>query len=278
MSCWGTGHVDARPFPAGDVMQMRTLPGPSLARPTRLPWSALAGLLVAVFALAIYLIPELRSPLADLWAFVDTLDADTLRETLRPLGPWAPFGFLIAQAAQVLVPFLPGAPVTVAGVLLFGWQLGLVLSMAGFMLGSAVQFAAVRRWGRPLVARLAGEAVVTRYAGRLDRRGWWLLAAFLVPFSPADALSAVAALSPISARRFLLISFLGRLPWAAAAVLLAAGLVSGPAVAWAASLGGAIAIGLTAVRWRARAAPEQRRDRPCSRSLCRLRCLHRTVA
>lgn len=217
------------------------------ARPGRWSWPVLLGLLALAALAAGLMASNLRDAVSGAPALIGRLNAESLRDALHPLGVWTPFVYITVQAAQVLVPFLPGAPVTFAGVLLFGWQAGLALSMAGWMIGSAIQFAAVRRWGRHLAARLIGEEMLDRHAGRLDPRGWWLLAAFLVPFAPADAFSALAALSPLPFRRFLLVSFLGRLPWAAATTLLAAGLVSGSAVSWIAAalaLAALLALGL----------------------------------
>jgi uncharacterized membrane protein YdjX (TVP38/TMEM64 family) len=193
------------------------------------------GILMAALAIALaaLLLPGVREAAAWLLAAPGRMDAGGVRDALHALGIWAPVVYVLIQVAQVLVPFLPAAPITFAGVLLFGWQAGLTLSMAGSVLGGAIQFAAVRRWGRPLVARLVGEEMLARYAGLIDPRGWWLLAAFLVPFAPADAFSALAGLSAISFRRFMLVSTLGRLPWAAGTVLLAAGVVDGSTMTWA---------------------------------------------
>jgi uncharacterized membrane protein YdjX (TVP38/TMEM64 family) len=190
---------------------------------------------VATFALVALLVPGVRDVVTQAVSAPFRVDADDVRGSLDRFGMWAPLIYVVIQVAQVLVPFLPGAPVTFAGVLLFGWQAGLALSLGGFALGSAIQFAAVRRWGRPLVARMVGEATLDRYAGRLDPRGWWLLAAFLVPFAPADAFSALAGLTRMSFRRFMLVSFLGRLPWAMGTTLLAAGVVGGSTISWMAA-------------------------------------------
>ncbi|MGE3597543.1 MAG: TVP38/TMEM64 family protein [Dehalococcoidia bacterium] len=233
-------------------MQMPVTQGQYSPLSLRWSWLVAAGLTLVAVALGFLAVPNPRDVVAAVSILSDWLNAGGLRDALHPLGIWAPVVYMLVQATQVLVPFLPGAPVTFAGVLLFGWQAGLFLSMVGFMLGSALQFAAVRRWGRPLVVRLAGEEIVSRSAGKLHPRGWWLLAAFLVPFAPADAFSALAALSPISFRRFLLVSFLGRLPWAAGTVLLAAGLISGSIASWAAAGLALVALAAVGIAYRLR--------------------------
>ncbi len=265
-------------------MQMPATQGQFPPLSLRWSWTVAACLTIAAVALGLLVLPDPRDVIAAGSALSGWLNAGGLRDVLHPLGIWAPVVYLLVQAAQVLVPFLPSAPVTFAGVLLFGWQAGLALSMVGFMVGSVLQFAAVRRWGRPLVVRLAGEAVVTRSADRLDPRGWWLLAAFLVPFAPADAFSALAALSPISFRRYLLVSFLGRLPWATGTVLLAAGLISGSIASWVAAGIALTALAAVGIVYRLRSvhAPNPAAVRPpepsCPNPLCRLRCPHQTVS
>jgi uncharacterized membrane protein YdjX (TVP38/TMEM64 family) len=208
----------------------------------------------AAAVLAWLLVPDLRDGAGRIAAAAGHLEPAALRDGLRAMGAWAPLGYFLLQVAQVLFPVLPATPITFAGVLLLGWQAGLVLGLGGQLLAGAAQFAAVRRWGRPLVARLVGQATFDRYAGRLDPRGWWLPAAFLVPFAPADALGALAGLTTMSLRRFLVLSLVGRLPWGVAAVLLAAGVEAGPAAAWAvAGLVAAVALALVLVRRRAAA-------------------------
>lgn len=266
-------------------MQMPAIQGRPPSLPVRRPWPVVAGLtFLAITMIVGAAVPGLRDMAGSVSRLAGHLDADTVQATIRPLGVWSPIVYGAGQAVQVLIPFLPGAPITFAGVLLFGWQAGLALSMAGFMLGSAIQFGAVRRWGRPLAARLAGADVVMRATDRLDPRGWWLLAAFLVPFAPADAFSAVAAMSPISFPRFLVISFLGRLPWAAGAVLLAAGLIGGSTASRVAAGVALIAVAAAGIAYRLRpgCAAEEAASAcaasPCPSWLCRLRCPHRPSA
>jgi uncharacterized membrane protein YdjX (TVP38/TMEM64 family) len=223
---------------SGPIGSINKAPRPvsgAIAAPSWRTGRALMVASIVTLALVALLLPGVRDIVAQAVSAPFQVDAEDVRGSLDRFGVWAPLVYVGIQVAQVLAPFLPGAPVTFAGVLLFGWQVGLALSMGGFVLGSAVQFAAVRRWGRPLVARMVGESTLDRYAGRLDPRGWWLLAAFMVPFAPADALSALAGLTPMSFRRFMLVSFLGRLPWAVGTTLLAAGVVGGSAMSWMAA-------------------------------------------
>ena len=153
---------------------------------------------------------------------------------LDPLafGTFSAVVYFLIVITQVIVSPIPAGPVTFAGAVIFGVPQGLALSMAGSVVGSALVFAAARRWCQPLVMRLVGEETFYKYAGRLDREGWWLLAILLVPFMPDDAACALAGLSAISFRRFLVFVVVGRLPGATLTALLASDLLTRSVAGW----------------------------------------------
>ena len=151
---------------------------------------------------------------------------EALRGYVLGFGVWAPVVFFVAQAAQVILVPLPGGATAVVGVLVFGPWAGGALGLAGGLAGSVALFALVRRWGRPLAARLVGPKNFERYAGVLDDgKGALLLVVMLVPFVPDDVAVAVAGLSVMSFRRFAVVVALGRLPGSAVTALVAADLM-----------------------------------------------------
>ncbi len=151
---------------------------------------------------------------------------DTLRGYVLGFGAWAPVAFFMTQAAQVIVAPIPGGATAVVGILIFGPWAGTALGLAGGTVGSVALFALVRRWGRPLAARLVGRKNFERYAGALDdEKGALLLVVMLMPFVPDDVAVAVAGLSAVSFRRFAIVVALGRLPGSAMTALLAADLL-----------------------------------------------------
>jgi len=151
---------------------------------------------------------------------------EALRGYVLGFGVWAPVVFFVAQAAQVILVPLPGGATAVVGVLVFGPWAGGALGLAGGLAGSVALFALVRRWGRPLAARLVGRKNFERYAGVLDDgKGALLLVVMLVPFVPDDIAVAVAGLSVMSFRRFAVVVALGRLPGSAVTALVTADLI-----------------------------------------------------
>ena len=186
---------------------------------------------------------------------------EALRGYVLGFGVWAPVVFFVAQAAQVILVPLPGGATAVVGVLVFGPWAGGALGLAGGLAGSIALFALVRRWGRPLAARLVGRKNFERYAGVLDDgKGALLLVVMLVPFVPDDVAVAVAGLSVMSFRRFAVVVALGRLPGSAVTALVAADLMGR-------SAGTLVAVGLAAAVAAALVLPH--RERPESRLLRR---------
>jgi uncharacterized membrane protein YdjX (TVP38/TMEM64 family) len=109
----------------------------------------------------------------------------------------------------------------------------MAMSILGITIGSLIAFALARKFGRPLVVRLAGGAAVEKYMDTVNRHSAWLLfAMFLLPFFPKDALSYIAGLTGIGWPVFLLISFVGRLPGQAVSTLVGSGMISIPWWGW----------------------------------------------
>lgn len=160
---------------------------------------------------------------------------EAMRGFVLGFGACAPAVFFLIQVAQVVLAPIPGNVTTVVGALVFGLWEGLALGLAGAVVGSVLVFALGRRWGRPLVVRLVGRAAFEKYAGVFDARGWVLFVVFLLPFLPDDAVCALAGLSAVSFRRFLVLVLVGRLPSTAFTVLVASGAMPSSAALWIAT-------------------------------------------
>ena len=186
----------------------------------------------ATFVLLWLLSPGLRLDLTDLIASVGSLDAASMKEWVLSFGALSPIVYFLIVVGQVIVNPIPAGPVTLAGALAFGiWQ-GLVLSMAGSVVGSILVFAAVRMWGKTLVVKIVGEKIYAKYAGKLGEGGWWFLFIMLLPLMPDDAVCALAGLSAMPFGRYVAFVVVGRLPGATLTVLLASDTITGSAAGW----------------------------------------------
>jgi uncharacterized membrane protein YdjX (TVP38/TMEM64 family) len=200
--------------------------------------------ITAAFAtvLVFLLSPGSRSGPGQVISLLGELDAVSIRDWVLSFGAFSPLAYFLVVVAQVIVSPIPAGPVTLAGALIFGVWKGLALSMAGSVVGSVIVFAAARRWGKPLVLRLVGEETFGKYAGRLDDKGWWVFVILLVPLMPDDAVCALAGLSAVSLRRFVVLMVVGRSPGATLTALLASDALGRSAATWIAVSMGLVAL------------------------------------
>jgi uncharacterized membrane protein YdjX (TVP38/TMEM64 family) len=208
---------------------------------------AIAAACATVIVLVYLLSPGFRSGLGQAASLLSELDAAGIKDWVLSFGAFSPPAYFFVVVAQVIVSPIPAGPVTLAGALVFGVWEGLALSMAGSVVGSVLVFAAARRWGTPLVVRLIGKETFRKYVGKLDDKGWWVFAILLVPLMPDDAVCALAGLSAVSFRRFVVLMVVGRLPGATLTALLASDKITGSTVGWVVAgllLAGLLALGV----------------------------------
>ena len=207
-------------------------------RPAQRPLGRIVWFVVALAAIWVTLL--FGSEIGAWWDGVSSTlgSPETFRAWVEGFGAWGPVVFFLAQAVQVIVVPIPGTLFPPVGALAFGPWPALGLSLAGMALGSAAVFLIARRWGRPLAMRLVGADRISRYENLMTARGGlliWLV--FLLPLLPDDAVCALAGLSGISFRRFMLIATVGRIPAVAIGVFTMAGLEGAPAWVWALAAG-----------------------------------------
>lgn len=150
------------------------------------------------------------------------LEQAAVREALTSLGPAAPLGFVLAEAAQVVFWPIPGQPLEIPGGWIFGFRAGTLLGSLGALIGSMVAFELGRRFGRPWIEQNIPVGVRERFARRLGpgrRAEWVVFWLMMVPAFPRDPLCYLAALTRLTPLQFGLIALVGRpvglAPWVA---------------------------------------------------------------
>ena len=135
-------------------------------------------------------------------------------QRIDSLGPWGVGIFLCIQVLQVIVALIPGEPVELAAGMLYGTWGGLLICLAGILIGSSVIFTLARRFGQPLVRKLIHEEDMKKYAFLSDAQKLDMLVflVFLIPGTPKDTLNYLCPLTPISPVRFLILSTFARIP------------------------------------------------------------------
>ena len=128
------------------------------------------------------------------------------------LGPWAAFGLIVLQAAQVVIAPIPGEVTTLLGGFLYGPFLGVIISTIGLTIGSYIAFALSRALGRPFVDRFVNKSIMKRFDYLLHHKGALIVfLLLLIPTFQKDSLCNLLGLGHLTTIEFLVIGGAGRL-------------------------------------------------------------------
>lgn len=163
----------------------------------------------------LYLVSEgFRDQVAEAWNVLSSGDQEVIREYIRSFGGWAPVASVLLMVSQVVIAPVPASVIQLANGVVFGVAGGAVLNLIGQMAGATIAFFIARSLGRKTVERLAGrvdengliENWIERWGGKA------LLLVRMIPGMPSDFVSYLMGLTPMGARRYLTVSFVGYIP------------------------------------------------------------------
>ncbi|MFW5843582.1 MAG: TVP38/TMEM64 family protein [Spirochaetota bacterium] len=217
---------------------------------TRRGWSRIASLLLLIVASTL-----LYRWFTASYGQVDWAEVFSSRESIRAFverfDPYVPVAFFVLQVVQVVVAPIPGNVTAVAGGALLGLWGGFLVSTLGLLVGSLIAFGLARYFGRPVVETLVAPEIVNKYVDTMANRHFVvLLAIFLVPFFPDDALCFVAGLSALPVPAFLLLVVLSRPPGMLVASLVGSGVAVIPWWGWGIIILGSGALLLVVYRYK----------------------------
>lgn len=120
--------------------------------------------------------------------------------------------FVTLQALQIVMGVIP--PLQILGGVLFGILPGMLLSMTGLFLGSAIVFVLVKLIGYPLVQMMFSDKKISKIKFLNDDNNVVTVFAlmFLIPGFPKDILTYLVPLTKISKRDFFLLILPARIP------------------------------------------------------------------
>ncbi len=139
-------------------------------------------------------------------------DPEALAQWVDSFGIWGRLLFVGIVVFQVLVAFVPGEPIELAGGYLFGALEGYILSMGGILMGSWIIFLLVRRFGIKLVEVFFSKESIEEVSFLKNPKKTRVLAFILmtIPGTPKDFLSYFAGLTQISLWQWLVIVVVSR--------------------------------------------------------------------
>ncbi|MGH4119301.1 TVP38/TMEM64 family protein [Clostridium sp.] len=141
-------------------------------------------------------------------------DPNLLKEVILSYGNFSVLVFVLMHVIQVVIFFIPGEFIQIAGGYIFGTFLGAIFSLAGITLGSLFIYAICNSYGKPVVDKLILNKKVKFFKKILNAgsKKSVVFIFYLIPGIPKDALAYICGVSNISFKDFIIYSTLGRIP------------------------------------------------------------------
>jgi len=176
----------------------------------RVQFQLIAMVLIAV---AIVAIPPVRNSLGHGLALLATGQLGQFQDYLLSLGAWAPLASIVLMTAQALLIPVPLTIIMVANGLVFGLWPGMLVSLAGGLLGGIAAYSIGRWLGRSLVERLlpagalaAADRTMAKYGG------WAVVLERWIPGVPGDPVSYASGLTRMPLWKFIGLTTIGLVP------------------------------------------------------------------
>ena len=141
--------------------------------------------------------------------------AESMQEYIAGFGIMAPIMLTAIQAAQVVLPVLPGFLGCAVGAVMFGCWGGFWCNYIGISAGSIIAFWLARQFGRDLVVGLfKGKRYEkwTRWAAKSNSYTAMLFAGMVLPLFPDDYFCYLTGLTDMTLKKFSAIVIIGK-PW-----------------------------------------------------------------
>lgn len=142
-------------------------------------------------------------------------DPIKIKKLILSYGNYSIFVFLLFQIIQVVVFFIPGEIIQIAGGYIYGTFIGGIISTIGICMGSAIVYYIAGYLGKDLIKNMFSNDKfkllhkILKVSGNIKV----IFFLYLVPGIPKDALAYICGVSNnISFKDFIVFSTLGRIP------------------------------------------------------------------
>ncbi len=139
-------------------------------------------------------------------------DKEVVANYIKRYDPWGPIVLFLLLVLQVFLSFIPGHALIVAGGYVYGFGVGILITLTSTVAASQLAYLLTRKYGRPFVEQMIPETSITRWDDLIQNHGGiFFFFAFILPIFPADFMPFIAGLSSISPQHFFWANFFGRL-------------------------------------------------------------------
>ena len=140
--------------------------------------------------------------------------AQDFEHFISQYGWWGRIVAFVIQFLQVFIAIIPGEFVEVGLGLCFGAVEGTLICIVGVLLGEAVIFALVKKWGVRAAALFVDVEKINslRFINSEKKLNYTVFLLFLIPGTPKDLLTYIVPLTRMKMGEFLIISMIARIP------------------------------------------------------------------
>lgn len=152
---------------------------------------------------------------------------ENLQGAIQHLGIWAPVAFVLLCTVSMILAPLSSSSVFVTGGVLFGQQIGFLLSLLASVIGCCVNFWISRKLGRRVAARFIGHSSLDdldRFTQRLNSHHGIMFMILVLPISQ-DLLSYAVGLTKVKFWKFFVALVISGIAVVGAYVYLGSGLL-----------------------------------------------------
>ena len=135
-----------------------------------------------------------------------------IERVITNAGPFAPLVFILVSLTSYIIAPLSGTPIAFVGFHLFGSKVVLYITISAFI-SFSTNFWIARKWGRPVVTKLAGDKALEKVDTFIMGKGYltiFILRLFLGTYH--DFISYASGLTHLKYIPYLIASTLGIVP------------------------------------------------------------------
>jgi uncharacterized membrane protein YdjX (TVP38/TMEM64 family) len=141
-------------------------------------------------------------------------DPYNIKSYIVSYGELSGLAYFLLHMLQVVVFFIPGEVMEIAGGYIFGIYYGSILSIFGILAGSFVSYSLGDYFGERLIYKIIPERSIKYFHDNFGNKSVNLaiFIVYLIPGMPKDALAYICGISSMERHQFLTYSTLGRIP------------------------------------------------------------------